>query len=76
MKRNPKEPHYVVCVQNNGCEDLVLRKIYEVIADPSAEKNDYIRVTDESGEDYLYPTNCFLPIDLPRGVERALAHAS
>ena len=48
---------------------LELRKIYRVLLDEDAEKDGDLRVIDESGEDYLYPTNYFILVDLPR--ERA-----
>lgn len=76
MKRNNTEARFVVCVANSDCEDLELRKIYRVLPDKSAAEDDHIRVIDESGEDYLYPANCFLPIELPRAVEKALLSAA
>jgi len=51
---------------------LVVRKIYPVIPDERAEQEDYIRVIDESGEDYLYPASYFFILELPQKVERAL----
>lgn len=68
------EKHYAVCVRNDEYEGtLELRKIYEVLADPDAEPHDMVRVIDESGEDYLYPRQWFLPIELPRNIEDAIA---
>jgi hypothetical protein len=67
--------HFAVCVRNPGYEGtLELRKLYEIIEDPSAEKHSQIRVVDESGEDYLYPKSWFLPIELPQCVEDELAN--
>ena len=63
---------YAICLKNKNCEDLVVRKIYPVIPDEKAEKDNYIRVIDESGEDYLYPASYFFIIELPQKVERAL----
>lgn len=64
---------FVICIQNDEYEGaLEVRKIYEVLPDSSAEKRNYIRVIDESGEDYLYPAKWFLPIELPQNVEDAL----
>jgi hypothetical protein len=66
--------HFAVCIKNEGNEEsLELRKIYEILEDPTAEKRDYVRVIDEEGEDYLYPKAWFLPLDLPHTVEDALA---
>jgi hypothetical protein len=53
---------------------IELRKLYEIIEDPSAEKHSQIRVVDESGEDYLYPKSWFLPIELPQRVEDELVN--
>ena len=60
--------------ENGDCAGtLELKKLYEVIDDPSAEKRNYVRVIDESGEDYLYPRAWFLPVQLAPNVEEALA---
>lgn len=69
---------FAICIDNNSYEvSLEMRKLYEVIADPDAEKHGQIRVIDESGEDYLYPASAFSRLSLPESViERVfLAHA-
>jgi hypothetical protein len=64
---------FVVCVRNEGYEvSLELRKIYQVVPDAGAARHDLLRVVDESGEGYLYPQDFFLPIELPKVVEKAL----
>jgi len=64
---------FAVCVRNEGYEAaLELRKIYQVIPDAAAERHHLVRVIDESGEDYLYPRDFFLPIALPKPVEKAV----
>jgi hypothetical protein len=66
-----------VCVQNAGYPaSLELRKIYEVLPDPDASTHGLIRVIDESGEDYLYPNNFFVRIDLTQPVETAILRAA
>lgn len=68
---------FAVCVNNAGYSaSLELRKLYEVIADPDAEKDHMIRVVDESGEDYLYSANRFVLAPLPAAVEQAVLHAT
>ena len=68
---------YVVCVRNEDyTASLELRKIYEVIPDSDAEAHGMLRLVDESGEDYLYPRDFFLPIELPATVSKAFALAS
>jgi hypothetical protein len=61
-----------MCVRNEQCEDLELRKVYEVLPDKKAEPEGYIRLLDESGEDYLYPESYFVFITLPRKAQVAL----
>ena len=75
MKRKKTEQRFVVCVRNEDCEDLELRKIYQVLPDEAAAEDGYIRVIDESGEDYLYPADYFLPIELSKDLEKALVAA-
>ena len=67
------ETGYVLCVDNKDCEDLEKRKIYPVIPDDDAKQEGYLRVIDESGEDYLYPESYFVPIKLPREAQEALS---
>ena len=58
------ERRFVVCVKRDAGIDLEFRKVYEVLPDDSASPEDLLRVVDESGEDYLYPTSFFVPVDL------------
>lgn len=70
------EHQFVVCVENGSyVASLEKRKIYRALPDPEAAVHQLIRVIDESGEDYLYPVNYFLPISLPEPVAQALALA-
>jgi hypothetical protein len=75
MRRKKREQRFVVCVRNEDCEDLELRKIYQMLPDEAAAEDGYIRVVDESGEDYLYPADYFLPIELSKDLEKALMAA-
>jgi len=50
--------------------------IYQVVPDTSAAKSNYVRVVDNAGEDYLYPAEYFMFLDLPREIERALSEAA
>ena len=76
MKGNNAKIQFVVCIKNDDCEDLELRKIYEVLSDEKAAEDDYIRVIDESGEDYLYPAIYFYPVELPQAVQETLKLAA
>src|ERR1039457_1251039 len=74
MKR---EAQFVICVGNKGYPaSLELRKIYQVIPDKAASRLHQLRVIDESGEDYLYPQDYFVSVQLPQAVERAVRRAS
>ena len=76
MNAKSKEPRFVVCVNNNECEDLEVRKLYQVLPDEAAAADGRLRVVDESGEDYLYPAELFLQIELPQAIEKALLPAA
>jgi hypothetical protein len=77
MVRKNNKGHYFVCVSNRGYRaSLVLRRIYRTLADPDAAKRSLVRVVDESGEDYLYPTTMFVAIDIPREVVASFKKAS
>ena len=53
----------VVCVRNERYKaSLELRKLYEVLDDAFGEKHKLVRMIDESGEDYLYPSDYFVRI--------------
>jgi hypothetical protein len=53
---------FVLCVGNEGYPaGLELRGVYRVLADERASERGLLRVIDESGEDYLYPEECFVP---------------
>jgi hypothetical protein len=64
-------------LRNDGfIATLEVRKLYPFLNDPEAEAINLIRVVDESGEDYLYPSRLFRKLTLPRDVQRALRAAS
>ncbi len=67
---------FAVCVRNDGYPaSLELRKIYEVLPDADAAKHGQVRVIDESGEDYLYPSGFFSAIELTPTLRRAVLAA-
>jgi hypothetical protein len=72
MRKNSKpEKQFAVCITDTE-PDLIPRKIYQVLQEESAAKSKYIRVVDESGEDYLYPASYFVFVELPHAAERAI----
>jgi len=75
MKRT--DPRFVVCVKNKDyAASLELRKLYQVVSDEEAARLHQIRVIDESGEDYLYPEEYFVAVQLPQSAEKAVRRAS
>ena len=71
MAKNKKK--FVLCIENKDTDDLEKRKIYQIIPDSNAEKEGYIRIVDDSGDDYLYPKNYFIPIQLPLEIQKAIS---
>jgi hypothetical protein len=70
---NTYKRRFAVCIDNTDYEaSLIPRKIYEVIPDKEAAKDDLLRIIDESGEDYLYHVSHFILVELPLEVEQAL----
>jgi hypothetical protein len=74
--RQGRSTEFAVCMRNDGyCASLETRKIYPVVPDSAAPVG-MIRVTDESGEDYLYPADWFEPIKVTPRLREALRMAS
>lgn len=65
-------PVYGICVKNEDCEDLELRKVYPILPDVKARREGYVRVIDESGEDYLYPESFFVSLRLPQRTQKTI----
>jgi len=72
MKKKNENIMYALCIENKDSEDLEKRKIYQVLPDKTAREEGYLRVIDETGEDYLYPESYFVLIQLPQEAEKAL----
>lgn len=68
---------FAVCINNADYPaSLELHKIYRVLPDKDAAIDDDIRVIDESGEDYLYPSEWFVFVELPQAVENSFSRAA
>jgi len=77
MNRRKIKPKFAICIHNEEYPvSLEVRKIYQLIPDRSAARHKFVRIVDESGEDYLYPESYFIPIKVPSTVEKALLLAS
>jgi len=72
MKKKNENIMYALCIENKDSEDLEKRKIYQVLPDKTAREEGYLRIVDETGEDYLYPESYFILIQLPQEAEKAL----
>ena len=71
MKRATTQ--FALCLDNAGNEaSLILGKVYRVLPDARAVKDDLIRVVDESGEDYLFAGAQFAVVDFPLTIRRKL----
>lgn len=76
MEAESSQPRFAVCINNTTYpDDLKVRTIYLVLPDESAARSDYIRVVDETGEDYLYPAELFVIIDVPAEAQKAFTQA-
>ena len=69
----PREKiQFALCIDNKDAEDLEKGKVYQILADADARRSGYLRVIDESKEDYLYPESWFAPIELSGEIKKAL----
>lgn len=68
---------FAICVRNSGYPaSLEIRKLYRMIPDAAAAEHHQVRVIDESGEDYLYPEDYFVAVQLPKAAEEAILRAT
>lgn len=72
MKDLQHDIKFVLCIDNRDCDDLEKGKVYRIIPDAGAAKDGYLRVVDESTEDYLYPESYFVLLKLPQKAQDAL----
>jgi hypothetical protein len=76
MRAHKPTSSFALCVRDDGSEDLEQRKLYQVLPDREAAREGYLRIVDESGEDYLYPSELFVALRLPAAIARRLMSAS
>lgn len=68
---------FVICIDNAAYPAaLERRKIYQVVPDATAATHQLVRIIDESGEDYVYPAQYFLPVTFPPHIQEAILHAA
>ena len=71
-RKGTQKTQFALCIENCDCDDLEKRKLYQILPDEAATQEGYMRVIDESGEDYLYPESYFVLVELPRQAEEVL----
>ena len=71
MKQQAKE--FALCLDNKGNEaSLILGKVYRIVPDTRAAKDDLVRIIDESGENYLFASSQFAYVEFPQAVRRKI----
>ena len=71
------DARFVICISNEGYPaSLDVRRVYRVAPDAEAEKSGHVRIIDEFGEDYLYPRDMFVPIEVPEPAAKAFESAT
>jgi len=64
---------FALCIDNAGYQaSLIPGKVYPVIPDPKAAKDDLVRIIDESDEDYLYHKGHFVFVDFPPSIRKKI----
>lgn len=72
-----EELKFVVCLNNKDYPaSLERHKIYQTIPDAEIEADGELRVVDESGEDYIYPAEWFIAVEVPAAVETSFLKAA
>lgn len=73
MREQDSNHRIAICIDNTDYEmSLERRKVYPIVTDPEAERDNYVRIVDESGEDYLFPVSRFVFLTVPTEVEEAV----
>jgi hypothetical protein len=62
---------FALCIGNTDYQaSLILGKVYRILPDARAAKDDLVRIIDESGEYYLYHKSYFVFVDFPPAVKK------
>jgi hypothetical protein len=74
---NGTQGSFFLCIKNRGyAASLQVRTVYRAISDPEAEAHGMLRIVDEFGEGYLFPTGLFVPIEVLEAAAHAFAGAA
>jgi hypothetical protein len=77
MAKKKPSPQFLLCIRNDDYPaSLEVRKVYRALPDETAATRHFVRIIDESGDDYLYPEGYFVPIELPQAAVSAFGQAS
>ena len=76
MQTSKNRVGFAICIKNKGYDDLQISKVYRVLPDAKAAEVGCLRVIDESGEDYLYPADRFVAVNLPKDARSRLLAVS
>jgi hypothetical protein len=69
----PQTKAFALCIDNTAYQaSLIPGKVYRILPDPRAAKDDLVRILDESGEDYLYHKSHFVLVDFPPAVKKKI----
>ena len=69
----PQTKPFALCIDHGDYEaSLIAGKVYRIITDARAAKDDLVRIVDESGEDYLYHRSHFVFVDFPPAVKKKI----
>ena len=72
MEVEDTQRRFAICIDDAGYpDDLNVRTVYQVLPDDPAARSKYLRIVDETGEDYLYPAELFALIDVPIEARKA-----
>jgi hypothetical protein len=64
---------FAICIDDTDYKASLIRgKVYQILPDPKAARDDLVRIVDESGEDYLYHRSYFVFVDFPPSVKKKL----
>ena len=76
MKQSRAASRFVLCVRTEDDADVTPRKVYRLLPDKEAADEGFLRIIDDSGEDYLYSEDFFVPITLPAVAQRHFGRIS
>ena len=72
-RRRAQAKPFALCIDNTGYRaSLIPGKVYRILPDARAAKDDLVRIVDESGEDYLYHQDHFVLVDFPPEIKKKI----